>query len=504
MKQIILIILFVLYNNVFSQNPAVYSEYITAPELKEMLHTYASDDFLGREAGTKGLRIAVEYLRDRYIELGISAAKKDGDYFQYVPLKKETTPKVDFTTEKQSFNYFDDFISLSNGPSKLFTFKSYAYVGYGIKDNIYNDYKDIDVSGKLVVAIAGEPKSANGNYILSGNKKNSKWSSNRQSFDAKQNLAKEMGAAAFILIDEPLFERYAPYYRHKNQNDGESNLSLDLNLSTFYAFLAGNRVGNALTQKANGIYQKQIKINYHSISEKILSENVIAMIRGSEKPDEYIVISAHLDHIGSHDGKVYNGADDDGSGTVAILEIAEAFQKAVENGHGPKRSIVFLHVTAEEKGLLGSQYYTDYDPVVSLKNTVANLNIDMIGRTDPKRKRGKRNYIYLIGSDKLSSELHKVSEMVNDKFTNIELDYTYNDENDPNRFYYRSDHYNFAKKNIPIIFYFNGTHADYHKATDTADKIQYDLLENRAKLVFHTAWELANMKKRIVVDKNFD
>ncbi|MEC8248744.1 MAG: M28 family peptidase, partial [Bacteroidota bacterium] len=203
-------------------------------------------------------------------------------------------------------------------------------------------------------------------------------------------------------------------------------------------------------------------------------------------------------------GKVYNGADDDGSGTVAILEIAEAFQKAVENGHGPKRSIVFLHVTAEEKGLLGSQYYTDYDPVVSLKNTVANLNIDMIGRTDPKRKRGRRNYIYLIGSDKLSSELHKVSEMVNDKFTNIELDYTYNDENDPNRFYYRSDHYNFAKKNIPIIFYFNGTHADYHRATDTADKIQYDLLENRAKLVFHTAWELANMKKRIVVDKNFD
>ena len=369
---------------------------------------------------------------------------------------------------------------------------------------MYDDYKHIDVRGKLVVAVAGEPKSNNGKFIISGSKKNSKWSSDRQSFGLKQNLAKEMGAAAFILIDETLFKRYAPYYRNKNQNDGESNLSLDVNLSPFYAFLVGNRVGDALKQKTNGIYSKQIKINYHRVCEKIFSENVIAMIRGSEKPNEYIVISAHLDHIGSHEGKVYNGADDDGSGTVAILEIAEAFQKAVENGHGPKRSIVFLHVTAEEKGLLGSQYYTDYDPVVSLKNTLANLNIDMIGRTDPRRKKGKRNYIYLIGSDKLSSELHKVSEMVNDKFTNIELDYTYNDENDPNRFYYRSDHYNFAKKNIPIIFYFNGTHADYHKETDTADKIQYDLLENRAKLVFHTAWELANMKKRIIVDKNFD
>ena len=215
------------------------------------------------------------------------------------------------------------------------------------------------------------------------------------------------------------------------------------------------------------------------------------------------MISAHLDHIGIHHGAVFNGADDDGSGTVAILEIAEAFQKAVLNGDGPKRSILLLHVSAEEKGLLGSQYYTDFDPIVPLKNTVANLNIDMIGRTDPKRKNGKRNYIYLIGSDKLSTELHEISEMVNEKYTGIELDYTFNDENDPNRFYYRSDHYNFANKNIPIIFYFNGTHEDYHKATDTVDKIEFDLLENRTKLVFYTAWELANRKERVVVDKKF-
>ena len=234
-----------------------------------------------------------------------------------------------------------------------------------------------------------------------------------------------------------------------------------------------------------------------------MSENVVALIPGSEKPNEYIVISAHLDHIGIHHGAVFNGADDDGSGTVAILEIAEAFQTAVQNGDGPKRSILLLHVSAEEKGLLGSQYYTDFDPIVPLKNTVANLNIDMIGRTDPKRKNGKRNYIYLIGSDKLSTELHEISEMVNEKYTGIELDYTFNDENDPNRFYYRSDHYNFANKNIPIIFYFNGTHEDYHKATDTVDKIEFDLLENRTKLIFYTAWELANRKERVVVDKKF-
>jgi Zn-dependent M28 family amino/carboxypeptidase len=229
------------------------------------------------------------------------------------------------------------------------------------------------------------------------------------------------------------------------------------------------------------------------------SENVVAFIKGSEKPDEVVVISAHLDHEGIKNGEIYNGADDDGSGTVAILEIAQAFKAAEKAGKGPKRSILFLHVTGEEKGLLGSKYYTE-NPLFPLANTVCNLNIDMIGRIDDRHK-ADPNYVYLIGADKLSTELHDLSEAMNKKYTKINLDYKYNDENDPNRFYYRSDHYNFAKNNIPVIFYFNGTHADYHKPSDTPDKINYELLENRARLVFHTAWEVANMDKRIVADK---
>jgi Zn-dependent M28 family amino/carboxypeptidase len=199
------------------------------------------------------------------------------------------------------------------------------------------------------------------------------------------------------------------------------------------------------------------------------------------------------------EGNIFNGADDDGSGTVAILEIAEAFTKARKDGFTPKRSILFLNVTGEEKGLIGSKYYTD-NPVFALSQTVANLNIDMIGRTDEAHKKND-NYVYLIGSDKLSTELHDLSEAVNAKYTKLDLDYTYNDENDPNRFYYRSDHYNFAKNGIPIIFYFNGVHADYHKMTDTPDKIRYDLLEKRARLVFLTAWEIANRAERPAVDK---
>ena len=229
------------------------------------------------------------------------------------------------------------------------------------------------------------------------------------------------------------------------------------------------------------------------------SENVLAFIKGTEKPEEIIVISAHLDHVGVENGEIYNGADDDGSGTVAVLEIAEAFKMAADAGKGPKRSILFLHVTGEEKGLLGSKYYTE-NPIFPLANTVCNLNIDMIGRIDKFHKEDP-NYVYLIGSDKLSTELHTLSENINSKYMNIALDYKYNDENDPNRFYYRSDHYNFAKHNIPIIFYFNGTHADYHQPTDTPDKINYELLENRARLVFHTAWEVANKDTRIIADK---
>ena len=233
--------------------------------------------------------------------------------------------------------------------------------------------------------------------------------------------------------------------------------------------------------------------------ETVNTENVVAIIEGKTKPEEYIVISSHLDHIGLENGAINNGADDDGSGTVALLEIAQAFQAAVDAGEGPDRSIVFLHVSGEEKGLLGSKYYTN-NPLYPLANTIANLNIDMVGRTDPKRTEGRREYVYLIGSNRLSTDLHEISEAANKATLNLDLDYTYNAPDDPNRFYFRSDHYNFAKNNIPVIFYFNGTHADYHKPTDTVEKIEFDLLKLRTQLVFYTAWELANRTERIVVN----
>ena len=227
------------------------------------------------------------------------------------------------------------------------------------------------------------------------------------------------------------------------------------------------------------------------------SENILAFIEGSEKPEEIIVISAHYDHVGMTNGVVYNGADDDGSGTVGVMEIAEAFQYAKKNGNGPKRSILFLHVTGEEHGLHGSRFYAE-NPIFPMDNTVVNLNIDMIGRDDPEN-RGK-DYVYVIGSEMLSKELKTINEDANKKTVNLNLNYKYDDPNDTERLYYRSDHYNFAKNGIPVIFYFDGIHEDYHKPTDTPDKIDYELLKKRTQLVFATAWELANREERIVVD----
>lgn len=253
---------------------------------------------------------------------------------------------------------------------------------------------------------------------------------------------------------------------------------------------------------ATDFYQKVPASFLNAIRNQNLkdSENIWAYIEGSEKPNEVIVISAHYDHIGIENGEVYNGADDDGSGTVALLEIAQAFSKAKKEGFGPKRSILFLHVTGEEHGLLGSSFYTE-NPLFPLANTITNINIDMIGRHDEFHN-DSSNYVYIIGSDFLSTDLFTICENVNKNYVNLFLDYKFNAKTDPNRFYYRSDHYNFAKNGIPSVFLFTGVHADYHKATDEVDKIEFDALAKRTQLAFTIAWELANRENRPVVDKS--
>ena len=511
----ILYVIFLSVFNLHAQDAKDYANSITIDELKDKLYTYSSDEFEGRETGKRGQKIAVEYLKDHYINNNIRSLIKD-TYYQIVPLKSIQEPEVTIIVNNKEFIKNEDYIILSGGKDNVnLKSNSIVYVGYGINDVNYNDYKNIKATNKIVIAIKGEPKNTEGNFTVSGSSEESKWSK-RGSFTLKKEQAIKAGAVAFLYLDEDYLKRNGDWYKRRGDNneqrlelDVESDLEKDKDIPGF--FIGESMASQIMSQSKNlpvssKKIKTKIKLTYNTQQDIIKSENVAAVIKGSEFPEEYIIITAHLDHVGMSDGEVYNGADDDGSGTVAIMEIAEAFQQAVKDGYRPKRSVVFLHMTGEEKGLLGSEYYTNHDPLVPLENTVTNLNIDMIGRIDPNREEKNRNYIYLIGSDIISQDLHDVSEETAKKYSNLVLDYRYNDPKRKvfesgryieNRYYYRSDHYNFALNNIPIIFYFSGTHVDYHKPTDTADKIEYDLLQQRTKLIFHTVWELANRKDRI-------
>jgi len=267
------------------------------------------------------------------------------------------------------------------------------------------------------------------------------------------------------------------------------------------AIMSGDYANAKAGKIRSKTYNADVLLSFNKNISPLQSSNVLGLLEGTDLKDEYVFITAHYDHLGKRDTVIWYGADDDGSGTVSVLELAEAFVKAKAAGHGPRRSIVFMTVSGEEKGLWGSEYYTDH-PVYPLEKTTVDLNIDMIGRIDATRKQGdSMNYVYVVGDDKVSSDLKTISEATNKKYTRLELDYKFNDPKDPQRIYFRSDHYNFASKGVPIIFYYDGMlDADYHKPTDTPDKIYYSLLAKRAQLVFYTAWNMANRDEMLKRD----
>ncbi|RYZ46097.1 MAG: M28 family peptidase, partial [Chitinophagaceae bacterium] len=313
-------------------------------------------------------------------------------------------------------------------------------------------------------------------------------------------------APAVVLIVSSNFPASRPTNRRGRQGIyafRSSVLPQQFSISENVAKAIAGPAYDAVKASGNGIQKAkaEVMLDVKKQANSLPASNVVGVIPGTDLKDEYVVISAHYDHVGIIDGKIHYGADDDGSGTVGIMEIAEAFIKAKKEGKGPRRSIVILAVSGEEKGLLGSEYYSNH-PLFPMEKTTVNLNIDMIGRSDPDRKAGdSTNYVYVVGDDKVSSDLKPISEGQNKKYTKMELDYKYNDPNDPNRIYYRSDHYNFAKNGVPIIFYYDGMlRPDYHKPTDTPDKINYELLRKRTQLVFYTAWDMANRAEMLKRD----
>lgn len=491
---------------------ADFAETINAGDLKLHLMTIAGDEYQGRETGAEGQRMAAKYLAEKYKKLGFEGPVEGGknQYYQIVPLEEGGWDNPKIMVDDMEFTFMDDFYAWPDAEGVELSTDEIVFVGYGIDTKKYNSYKGLDVKGKTIVMMRGEPQKSDETYLISGTKERSEWSKDAA---FKMGTAKKKGAKAVMVIDKDLADnmgRWGHYLKQKSmrlQSTEKEDFPPAVNISSEMAekLFNAKKYKKAIKKMTKKLKPFSVastkKVDYQVIKDvrKFNSENVLGFLEGSDLKDEIIVITSHYDHLGKDDGdrRIYNGADDDGSGTVAVLEIAEAFAKAKEAGYGPRRSILFMNVTAEEKGLLGSGHYSD-NPIFPLENTVANLNIDMVGRIDADHDNG--DYVYIIGSNMLSTELHDINQKMNDKHTKLYLDYTYNDKDDPNRFYYRSDHYNFAKHNIPIIFYFNGTHEDYHQPTDTPDKIAYTALQNRARLVFHTAWQLANQDKRIEVN----
>jgi hypothetical protein len=391
------------------------------------------------------------------------------------------------------------------------------YMGYGISSENYDDYKGISVEDRVLLISSGEPRDRKGYSWVDKERSTTSWTSD---WTKKITNAELKGARALLIIDDNFSSSVVQFGRHikrPNIEVGERVSSEKDNMPVIYITSkmanrilksGGHKHGHRKLEKIIGKkgnpemleLKIPVSLNVKKNREELISENVLAYMKGTEKKEELVIVTAHYDHLGKKGEDIYNGADDDGSGTTTLLELAQAFSIAKKEGNGPKRSMLFMAVSGEEKGLLGSEFYTD-NPVFPLENTVVDLNVDMIGRVDEEHEPDS-NYVYLIGSDKLSKDLHLLSERMNTTYSGLSLDYTYNDENDPNRFYYRSDHYNFAKNNIPVIFYFTGVHIDYHQPTDTVDKIMFTKTEKIARLIFHTAWEIANRENRLVVDVN--
>ncbi len=500
-----------------------YAATITAADLKKHLSIIASDEYEGRETGKKGLDMTAKYLANQLLSFGImpigfkmdqSQAPRPDEYYQYVPLVQLRAGGGTIKTKTQNFSFGVDYYYTAGIVDQQVNIENIVFAGYGIQDSAWHDYDKLDVSGKAVMVLADEPTAKNGKSIITGTKENSLWTTNRR---RKTGEAKKRNASALLIVIPDFQTRYkqnkraieAPTLQLDNQEKAKADMPVIYISKEMADSLMKEAKQKQTVDKLIAKAKKKKSIPHFSFAqpldiiierkaEKIGSENVLGYIEGSDLKDELVIVTAHMDHLGTDGTAIFNGADDDGSGTVAVLEMAEAFAIAKKEGNGPRRSILFMLVTGEEKGLLGSEWYADH-PVFPLANTVCNLNIDMIGRIDPAHK-NDTNYVYTIGSDRLSTELKTIIEKNNTRYTGMSLDYKYDVPNEPNNFYMRSDHYNFAKNGIPIAFFFNGTHADYHKETDEVSKINFPLMERRTHLIYYNCWEIANRDKRLVVD----
>ncbi|HEU0063440.1 MAG TPA: M28 family peptidase [Flavisolibacter sp.] len=471
-----------------NKRPEQFAKTITAEDLRNRLFIVAGPEMEGRETGSQGQKRAAAYIEDQFKQLGLQPGNQNS-YQLFYDVYQDSLTDASLNVNGTSFTLGNDFYPSASNLSSTLRFSEVVFAGINSVDSL----KNMNLSGKLVMINQPAQGGARG-------------------FGRGGIYGTILSKGAFaILVVNPTIASSPAFSRTGNLSINAFRRSIAPQTFTIGENVASAIAGDQFENtKSNTSFIKVLPANILLETKKetknIQSSDVVGILPGTDLKDQYIVISAHYDHLGKRGNVIYYGADDDGSGTVSIIQIASAFAKAKAAGKGPRRSILFLANSGEEEGLWGSDYFTSH-PTIPLNQTTADLNIDMIGRIDPNRKQGdSTNYVYVVGDDKLSSDLHSISEMENNKYTKMELDYKFNDPNDKERIYYRSDHYNFAKNGVPIIFYFDGIHADYHRPSDTPDKINYNLMAKRAQLVFYTAWDMANrdalLKRDIPLDKN--
>jgi Zn-dependent M28 family amino/carboxypeptidase len=501
---------------------------ISAAQMKDYLSFIASDEMEGRDTPSRGLDTTAKFLAMNLSRWGFKPAGDDGTFFQKIALRRDLIDKAETAVQLNGQNLAlgDDYIPVPRSADIAAAPLVFAGNGWFIKSENIDSYKGIDARGKIAIIFG--PPDALPRGITNADLKGTRG----EDWMNAAEYAQKQGVVALVIV--PDFQFIANWDRNRNRMTERGVTTVEkfqaASRPQSPGIVASPRLANLLfqgeKQSATSIFElvyggespepfalsaeKSLSMKVRIKSDGVGTQNVVAVFEGGDPvlKNEYVALGAHYDHVGIgipvNGDAIYNGADDDGSGTTALLAMAEALAKA---GTRPKRSVLFVWHAGEEKGLWGSRYFANY-PTVPLDKIVTQLNIDMIGRskkegdTNPKNKElSGPNEIYVIGSKMMSTELGDLTESINKQYLNVTFDYRYDNPNDPNRFFFRSDHINYARKGIPIVFFFDGEHEDYHKPGDSPDKIDYQKLEKVTRTVYMLMWEVANRAVRPVVDK---
>jgi hypothetical protein len=504
------------------------AEGVTASQLSSYLHFVASDAMGGRDTPSQGLDLTAEFIKMNLAKWGFKGAGDNGSFFQRMDLSRSklNPASTSATVNGQALAYGTDFLASTIPGTVANAPLVFAGNGWLVKSAGREPLKGIDAKGKVVVVYSeGGPRGMTFQQLAASGKQGVDWAD-------PVSYAKENGALGVIYLSTPASVNTWDRTRRQRESGGGYAVeklreapaagipAITLSQKASEALMAGETADLAKIRQTFAtpdqlpsfdMSSKSASFTAATETERAKTQNVVALWEGSDPvlKNEMVAIGAHYDHVGTNPNapgadKIWNGADDDGSGTVAVLAIAEALANAKTR---PKRSVLFVWHCAEEKGLLGAEYFNKF-PTVDIKNVIAQLNIDMIGRSKKEGDTNARNKdltgdhaIYVIGSEMMSSTLGAITKGTNDAYLKLGYDYKYDDPKDTNRFFFRSDHFHYAVNGIPIAFWFDGVHEDYHGAGDHPDKIDYAKMEKVTRTILLTLLELTDLKDRPKVDK---